>query len=58
MTKSELTTINSITGEMYSDIADIGEEIIDRNPPAALKIIDELIGKLKHLKANLRRDEI
>ena len=58
MTDVQLKSVNSLTNEYHNDVANIGEEIIDRNTPAAITLIDSLIGKLKHLKINLRRDEI
>lgn len=58
MNNKQLTAINSITDEMHQDVANINEELVDKRPKAVLKLIDELIGKLRHLKANLKRDEI
>lgn len=58
MNETQLRSINSITNELHDDVANIGEEVIDREIPKAISLIDSLIGKLKHLKFNLRRDEI
>lgn len=44
--------------EYHFDIANLGEELVDQDVKAASKIIDELIVKLKHLKQNLKTDEI
>lgn len=58
MTETQLKSVNAITNDYHDDVANIGEEIIDREYKRAITIIDSLIGKLKHLKINLRKDEI
>lgn len=58
MTERRLTTINSLTNEYHDDVANLGEELVDQNPKEAIKIIDSLTTKLRHLKQNLKNDEI
>lgn len=58
MTETQLKSVNSLINDYHNDVANIGEEIIDKETNKALTLIDALIAKLKHLKLNLRRDEI
>ena len=58
MNDTQLRSVNALVNNYHDDVASIGEEIIDKQPKAALSLIDSLISKLKHLKINLRRDEI
>jgi hypothetical protein len=58
MNQAQLTAINAITSDLHDDVANIGEEVIDGCNPVAMDLIETLIEKLRHLKRNLRKDEI
>lgn len=58
MDGKKLEGINAIIGEFYDDISSLSEELVDDNLKEADVIIDNLIKKLKHLKTNIKDDEI
>lgn len=58
MDQKNLDFINATTSDFHDDVAAINEEFVDGNKKLTIQIIDGLIEKLKHLKTNLRKDEV
>lgn len=58
MDKNKIASINNITGNLHDETNKIYESLIDGDFGEASKSIGIMVESLKHLKTNLKVDEI
>jgi hypothetical protein len=50
--------ISKLTEELHENVASIYEDLVDEEYTSAEATVEETIERLKHLKINIRKDEI
>ena len=58
MDKNRVGSINNITNNLHDETDKIYESLMDEDFNEASKSIDTMVESLKHLKTNLKKDEI
>ncbi len=58
MDKNKVASINNITKNLHDETDKIYENLIDEDIKEASKSVDTMLESLKHLKTNLKTDEI
>jgi hypothetical protein len=58
MDANKVKSINNITGDLHDEIDKIYENLMDEDTADTKKTIDSMVESLKHLKHNLKTDDI
>lgn len=58
MDKNKVNSINNITKNLHDETNKIYENLMDEDVKEASKSVDNMLESLKHLKTNLKTDEI
>jgi len=58
MDKNKVNSINSITNGLHDETNKIYESLMDEDFDEASKSIDTMVESLKHLKTNLKDNEV
>tara|TARA_B110000259_G_scaffold187456_1_gene241739 strand:- start:349 stop:525 length:177 start_codon:yes stop_codon:yes gene_type:complete len=58
MDANKVKSINNITGNLHDEVDKIYENLMDEDTADTGKAIDSMVESLKHLKTNLKRDDI
>jgi hypothetical protein len=58
MDANKIKSINSITGSLHDEVDKIYEDLMDESTADTSKSIDSMVESLKHLKHNLKTDDI
>lgn len=58
MDKNRVSSINNITSNLHDETNKIYENLMDGDLKEASKSVDTMMESLKHLKTNLKTDEI
>lgn len=58
MDKNRVKSITNITGNLHDEVDQVYESLMDGNYDEVSKSIDTMVESLKHLKTNLKTDEI
>lgn len=58
MDKNRVSSINNVTNNLHDETDKIYESLMDEDFDEASKSIDTMVESLKHLKTNLKEDEI
>ena len=58
MDVNKIKSINNITGNLHDEVDKIYENLMDEDTVDTNKTIDSMVESLKHLKTNLKTDDI
>jgi hypothetical protein len=58
MDGNKVKSINNITGNLHDEVDKIYENLMDEDTANTSKSIDSMVESLKHLKTNLKTDDI
>tara|TARA_R110000782_G_scaffold12246_5_gene36994 strand:+ start:1606 stop:1782 length:177 start_codon:yes stop_codon:yes gene_type:complete len=58
MDANKVKSINNITGNLHDEVDKIYENLMDEDTADTGKAIDSMVESLKHLKTNLKTDDI
>jgi hypothetical protein len=58
MDKNKVKSINNITGSLHDEVNKIYENLMDEDTADTKQSIDSMMESLKHLKHNLKTDDI